>query len=89
MLCWALRETNLPIVLIGGNKHWPSYTELCQRISGDKLKVINHLPQELLASAYAAAAVHVLPTMETCGLVTMEATLVGLMSSTFGHNWNI
>ena len=88
MLCWALRDTNLPIVLIGSNKHWPSYTELCQQINGDKLKVINHLPQELLASAYAAAAVHVLPTwMETCGLVTMEAALSGtpVVASTFGH----
>ena len=88
MLCWALRETNLPIVLIGASKHWPAYADLCRKISGDKLQIIDHLPQPLLASAYAAAAVHVLPSwMETCGLVSLEAALAGapLVGSTFGH----
>jgi len=88
MLCWALRDTNLPIVLIGKSEHWPSYRELCARISGDRLVVIDHLAQTELASAYAAAAVHVLPSwMETCGLVSLEAALSGtpLVGSTFGH----
>ena len=88
MLCWALRETNLPIVLIGGSKHWPAYADLCKSISGERLHIIDHLPQPLLASAYAAAAVHVLPSwMETCGLVSLEAALSGapLVGSTFGH----
>ena len=70
MLCWALRETKLPIVLIGGSKHWPAYADLCKSISGERLHIIEHVPQPLLASAYASAAVHVLPSwMETCGLV--------------------
>ena len=46
------------------------------------------MPQNLLASAYAAAAVHTLPSwMETCGLVSLEAALSGtpLVGSTFGH----
>ena len=88
MLCWALRNTDLPIVLIGGSKHWPAYAELCKKISGERLHIIDHLPQPLLASAYAAAAVHVLPSwMETCGLVSLEAALAGtpLVGSTFGH----
>jgi glycosyltransferase involved in cell wall biosynthesis len=88
MLCWALRDTNLPIVLIGGSKHWPAYAELCQSISGERLTIIDHLPQPLLASAYAASGVHVLPSwMETCGLVSLEAALSGtpLVGSTFGH----
>jgi glycosyltransferase involved in cell wall biosynthesis len=88
MLCWALRETDLPIVLIGGSKHWPAYADLCRSISGDRLRIIDHLPQDLLASAYAAAGVHVLPSwMETCGLVSLEAALSGtpLVGSTFGH----
>tara|TARA_B100000674_G_scaffold497331_1_gene530692 strand:- start:7105 stop:8256 length:1152 start_codon:yes stop_codon:yes gene_type:complete len=88
MLCWALRETNFKIVLIGGSKHWPAYANLCKRISGDRLHIIDHLPQPLLASAYAAAAMHVLPSwMETCGLVSLEAALAGapLVGSTFGH----
>ena len=88
MLCWALRHTDVPIVLIGGSKHWPSYAELCSSISGHRLKIIDHIPQSLLASAYAAAAVHALPSwMETCGLVSLEAALSGtpLVGSTFGH----
>ena len=88
MLCWALKNTSLPIVLIGGRQHWPSYAELCKAISGDRLTIIDHLPQELLASAYAAAAVHTLPSwMETCGLVSLEAALCGtpLVGSLFGH----
>jgi glycosyltransferase involved in cell wall biosynthesis len=88
MLCWALRETNLPIVLIGSSSHWPAYADLCRAISGQRLTIIDHLPQNILASAYAAAAVHVLPSwMETCGLVSLEAALCGtpLVGSTFGH----
>ena len=88
MLCWALRNTKLPVVLIGGRQHWPSYAKLCQNILGDRLTIIDHLPQPLLASAYAAAGVHVLPSwMETCGLVTLEAALSGtpVVGSTFGH----
>ena len=88
MLCWALRNTSLPIVLIGGSKHWPAYADLCRSISGERLHIIDHLPQPLLASAYASAAVHVLPSwMETCGLVSLEAALAGapLVGSTFGH----
>lgn len=88
MLCWALRKTNIPIVLIGGTKHWPKYAELCKAISGDNLKIIDHLPQELLASAYAAAKVHCLASwMDTCGLVSLEAGLnnTPIVGSTFGH----
>ena len=88
MLCWALRNTNLPVVFIGGRQHWPSYAELCQRILGNRLTIIDHLPQPLLASAYAAAGVHVLPSwMETCGLVSLESALsvTPVVGSTFGH----
>ena len=88
MLCWALRQMDVPIVLIGGSKHWPSYAELCRSISGSRLTIIDHMPQHMLASAYAAAAVHSLPSwMETCGLVSLEAALSGtpLVGSTFGH----
>jgi glycosyltransferase involved in cell wall biosynthesis len=88
MLCWALRHTSLPLVLIGSSSNWPAYADLCQGILGERLKIIDHMPQPLLASAFAAAAVHVLPSwMETCGLVTLEAALTGtpVVGSTFGH----
>ncbi len=88
MLCWALRETNLQIVLIGSSKHWPAYADLCKAIGGERLIMIEHMPQKILASAYAAAAVHTLPSwMDTCGLVSLEAALCNtpLVGSTFGH----
>ena len=88
MLCWALRHTNLQIVLIGSTENWPGYAELCKGISGDRLKIIDHMPQALLASAYAACSTHVLGSwMETCGLVSLEAALAGapIVASTFGH----
>ena len=88
MLCWALRKTNIRIVLIGSSKHWPAYSELCKKISGDRLTIIDHLPQKMLASAYSAAKVHCLVSwMDTCGLVSLEAGSCGtpLVGSTFGH----
>ena len=88
MLCWALKETRIPIVLIGSSKHWPAYADLCREIGGDRLTIIDHLPQDLLASAYAAASVHCLASwMDTCGLVSLEAGLSGtpVVGSTFGH----
>jgi glycosyltransferase involved in cell wall biosynthesis len=75
-------------VLIGSGRHWPSYTDLCRAISGDRLRIIEHLPQEMLASAYAASGCHCLVSwMDTCGLVSLEASLSGtpLVGSTFGH----
>ena len=68
--------------------HWPSYAELCRKIYGDRLVIIDHLPQEILASAYAAAEVHCLTSwMDTCGLVSLEAGINGtpVVGSTFGH----
>ena len=49
MLCWALRHTNMQVVLIGGTKHWPAYAELCKAILGDKVTIIEHLPPDILA----------------------------------------
>ena len=88
MLCWALKDTDIKIVLIGSKERWPSYADLCSKISGDRLLIIDHLPQKLLASAYSAASVHALPSwMETCGLVSLEAGLSGtpVVGSSFGH----
>ncbi|ABB25094.1 Glycosyltransferase-like [Synechococcus sp. CC9902] len=88
MLCWALKDCDIPIVLVGKDEHWPSYAKLCKQIAGDKLTLIKHMPQEVLASGYAAARVHCLPSwMDTCGLVSLEAGINGtpIVGSTFGH----
>ena len=88
MLSWALRNTNVKVVFIGSSKHWPAYGQLCKEILGDRLTIIDHLSQELLASAYSAARVHSLVSwMDTCGLVSLEAGISGtpVLGSTFGH----
>lgn len=88
MLCWALRNTNVRIVLVGSKRHWPEYAALCKEIGGDRVTIIDHLEQSLLASAYAGSRVHCLPSwMDTCGLVSLEAALSGtaIVGSTFGH----
>ena len=88
MLCLALQQSSLPVVLIGGSSQWPAYAEHCRTLLGDRLTIVDHIPQALLASAFAASAVHVLPSwVETCGLVTLEAALTGapVVGSNFGH----
>ena len=57
MLCWALRKTDVPIVLIEGSSTGPLMPTLPLNQRA-KLTIIDHIPQHLLASAYAAAAVH-------------------------------
>lgn len=88
MLLQALRHTDLPVVLAGRHDLDPGYTELCKTIGGSRLHLHGHLSPDLLASAYAAASVHVLPSWcETCGLVTLEAALAGtpVVVSIAGH----
>lgn len=77
MLCEALRSSGLQLVLIGHSLQ-TDYLAWCKRAGPKNLVVISHLAPEELASAYAAARVHALPSwIETCGLVTMEAALAG------------
>jgi glycosyltransferase involved in cell wall biosynthesis len=87
MLCYAMRDLDIPLVLIGHPAN-RGYTEACRRLLPKSSLIIEHLPQELLASAYAAARVHALPSwVETCGLVSMEAALAdcNLVLSTAGY----
>jgi glycosyltransferase involved in cell wall biosynthesis len=67
----------LPLVLIG-NTQQPQYLDWVRKYGPEDLLVIPHLPQAELASAYAAARVHALPSWaETCGLVNLEAGASG------------
>lgn len=77
LLAHALQGTGLKLVLLGGNRQ-PQFLDLVRKIGGDTLTIIPHLPPAEVASAYAAARVHVLPSWaETCGLVNLEAALAG------------
>ncbi len=77
MLLWALRETDLPLVLAGKESD-AGYAVLCRRWAGRQVHFVGELGPELLASAYAAARVHALPSWsETPGLANLEAALAG------------
>jgi len=77
MLIWALRRTGLPLVLAGWESD-PGYATLCRKWSGENVHFVGELNPDMLASAYAAARVHALPSWsETPGLVNLEAGLAG------------
>jgi glycosyltransferase involved in cell wall biosynthesis len=72
----ALRDGGMTLVLVG--KEREPYTSRCRRESGPKVRFLGHLEGNELASAYAAARVHVLASWyETPGLSSMEAALAG------------
>jgi len=77
MLLHALRNTKLPVVVVGRN-YDRNYMRLCRKFAPPNTVFIDHMPHELLASAYKAARVHALPSwMECCAFVNVEAALSG------------
>lgn len=77
MLIWALRDTGLPLVLAGKESD-AEYAALCRRWAGGQVRFVGELSPQMLASAYAAARVHALPSWsETPGLANLEAALTG------------
>ncbi|MBI2939859.1 MAG: glycosyltransferase [Chloroflexi bacterium] len=75
--CQLLGEA--PVLIGRPNGREPRYVQLCERRAAEVGAVtIPGLPHEELASAYAAAAVHALPSWyETPGLVSLEAAAAG------------
>lgn len=79
MLVYALRELDIPIVLIGsclGKR----YLNLIKTHAGKNLKIIDGLPpnSQILASAYAGARVFALPSWsEGASLAALEAAAAG------------
>lgn len=73
----ALKDSGLKMVFIGSIND-PRYYRRCQQAAGDQAIFIPHLPHHSLASAYAAARVHMLASWyDTPGLVNLEAGLAG------------
>ena len=77
VLAHALRDLDMPLVLLG-----PALEpETMQRLSiagGPNVIHIERVPRELVASAYAGAAVHVMPSYaEGAALVNLEAAVCG------------
>ncbi len=77
MLLHALKETGLPVVVIG--RHYDlGYYRLCREHAPKNALFIDHLPHEQLASAFKAARVHCLPSwMECAAFANVEAALCG------------
>ncbi|MEA2481521.1 MAG: hypothetical protein QOJ07_3443, partial [Thermoleophilaceae bacterium] len=77
MLAHALRDTGVPLVLLGPALE-PPYLERVHAAGGSNLIHIDRVSPELVASAYAAAAVHVLPSWaEGAALANLEAAAAG------------
>lgn len=79
MLVNALRDSGLPIVLIGHEAH-PEYAALVKRYGGPNVIMIDRLEpnSELLRSAIAGARVFVLPSWaEGAPLTALEAAATG------------
>jgi glycosyltransferase involved in cell wall biosynthesis len=77
MVILALKDTDLPLVLIGSVGE-NEYYEICKRYVSNKVTILHHLSPELLASAYINARVHVLASwQEVVGLTNLEAALAG------------
>ena len=77
MLLTALRNSNLPIVIAGGQSD-KNYLELCKKVAPPNTFFVGRLDDEMLKSARAAARVHALPSWWECaGISHMEAALDG------------
>lgn len=79
MLAFALRELDLPLVLVGRAPD-PEYAELVRNIGGSSVVFAGHLPanSRMLASAYAGARVFCLPSwVEGASLAALEADASG------------
>lgn len=75
----AVNKTDLKLVIIGKpNPSQHSYNRKCKKTAKPNIIFLNHMNQNELSSAYAAAKVHILPSWyETPGLSSLEAGLAG------------
>lgn len=79
MLLYALRGTGLPVVVVGApHRSDPPYFDLCRQYAPEGTLFISQLSQPELASAFAAARVHALPSWtEGASLAGIEAAMAG------------
>lgn len=77
LLLHALKDTGLKVVLVG-RSYDGDYLKMCKKVKGVDVTHIEHLPHEMLASAYKAARVFALPSwMECASLANIEAAMSG------------
>ncbi|MGE3724482.1 MAG: glycosyltransferase [Candidatus Sericytochromatia bacterium] len=77
-LCCALRDTDIPIVLVG-KEFYKDYLKLCQMLGSQHIYHFDYLPDDLLRSAIQNARVFVLPSFsEVSPLSSLEAAMLGV-----------
>ncbi|MEN6440736.1 MAG: glycosyltransferase [Syntrophobacter sp.] len=77
LLIEALKGTSLPIVLLGPAFE-QDYLDACKILGGSQILFTGRLSLDMVASAYKAASVHVLPSYaEGAALANLEAAVAG------------
>lgn len=77
VLVKATRGLGVPVVFIGSIND-PFYLDTCKKEADSCHYFLGYMSQSQIASAYAAAKVHVLPSwFETPGLASLEAAMAG------------
>jgi len=79
MLLYALRGTDVPVVMVGASHRGDfGYFDLCRHYASERTLFISQLSQQELASAFAASRVHALPSWtEGASLASIEAAMAG------------
>ena len=75
----ALRETDIPVTLVGqGGRYSRGYARRCRQAAGAKVRFIDQQPAGALRELYRSARVHACVSWyETPGLASLEAALSG------------
>lgn len=78
MLIYALKDSKIPLVIVGNYLGDPDYYRLCKYYASENTIFIPQLKQDELASAFSLAHVHALPSwIEGASLASIEAAMSG------------
>jgi glycosyltransferase involved in cell wall biosynthesis len=78
-LITALRETDIPLTLVGqAGRYNAAYYRRCRQAAGANIEIVEQQPPEVLSRLYRQAQVHACVSWyETPGLASLEASLCG------------
>lgn len=74
----ALRDTPIPLDLVGTDRVFPGYAADCRAAAGPNVRFLGYVPRAELQRAYGKARVHALPSVfELPGLTSLDAAAAG------------